>query len=97
MQGSNTYAKIQAKVDRKQDPKLYEVCVEFESIFIKQMLSTMKKTVHKNEMLHGGQAEEIFEDMLYDEYSKSMAKNANFGLADMVYRDLITRKTPESI
>jgi Rod binding domain-containing protein len=47
-------------------------------------------TVHKGEMLHGGQAEEIFEDMLYDQYALEMSKNANMGMAKMLYDQLST-------
>jgi peptidoglycan hydrolase FlgJ len=72
----------------KKDEKLYKVCVEFESLFIKQMLDAMRKSVEKSDFLHGGMAEDIFEDMLYDEYSMLMAKNSGFGLSDMVYRQL---------
>ncbi|MBN2353982.1 MAG: rod-binding protein [Spirochaetales bacterium] len=72
----------------KPHDKLYDECVEFESLFIKQMLNAMKKSVEKSEFLHGGMAEDIFEDMLYDQYSLMMAKNSSFGLADMVYRQL---------
>lgn len=64
---------------------LYKVCVEFEAIFIKQMLSSMRKTVEKSGLLDGGLAGEFFEDMLYDEYAKKMAESANFGLAAMIY------------
>jgi Rod binding domain-containing protein len=67
---------------------LYKVCLEFEAIFIKQMLNSMRKTVEKSGMLDGGMAEEIFEDMLYDEYAKKMASTANFGLAAMIYGQL---------
>jgi flagellar protein FlgJ len=68
--------------------KLYEVCREFEAIFIKQMLNVMRKTVVKNELFHGGFVEEIFEDMLYDDYAKKMAHNGHFGLSDMLYKQL---------
>ncbi len=72
----------------KKNEKLYSTCVEFESIFIKQMLDVMRKSVEKSDFLHGGMAEDIFEDMLYDEYSLLMAKKSSFGLADMAYRQL---------
>ena len=38
--------------------------------------------------MNGGWAEDIFQDMLDDEYSKSMADTANFGLAEQLYRQL---------
>jgi flagellar protein FlgJ len=64
---------------------LYKVCLEFEAIFIKQMLNSMRRTVEKSGLFEGGLAEDIFEDLLYDEYAKKMAENANFGLAAMIY------------
>jgi flagellar protein FlgJ len=68
--------------------KLFEACQDFEALFIKQMLNAMRKTINKTHLIDGGMAEEIFEDMLYDEYAKKMAKTAQFGLADMLYRQL---------
>lgn len=67
---------------------LYKVCLEFEAIFIKQMLNSMRRTVQKSGLFEGGLAEDIFEDMLYDEYAKKMAENANFGLATMIYSQI---------
>ena len=71
--------------------KLWDACIEVESMFVAKMLKEMKKTVPKNEWLHGGHAEEIFEDMLYDEYSLNMSKNYNFGMARLLY-DEMSRK-----
>lgn len=68
--------------------KLKETCVEMESLFVGRMLKEMRKTVHKNELFHGGYAEEIFEDMLYDEYALNLSKNSRLGLADMLYKEL---------
>jgi Rod binding domain-containing protein len=74
-------------IDKKS--KLFEQCQEFESIFVKMMLSEMQKTVDKSDdLMNGGWAEEVFQDQLYDEYAKSMTKTANFGLADQLYRQL---------
>ena len=80
--------KINAPAAEKEPDKLKEACIDFSSIFIKQMLNAMKKTVPKTGMMDGGMAEEIFEDMLYDEYAKSMAQTANLGLAEMMYEQL---------
>ena len=76
-----------ARVDKKS--KLYEQCQEFESIFVKMMLKEMRNSVDKQDSLvSGGWAEDIYSDMLDDEYSKSMAKNAGFGLSDQLYKQL---------
>ena len=68
--------------------KLMEACHDMEAIFISKMLKEMRKNVGRNEWLHGGFAEEIFEDMLYDEYSKQISKNSNMGLAKMLYDEM---------
>jgi len=79
------------KGPRQLDRKLWDVCVEAESLFVSKMLKEMRKTVPKGDFLHGGFAEEIFEDMLYDEYSLQMSRNANLGLAKMMYEELSRR------
>jgi flagellar protein FlgJ len=67
--------------------QLEEVAKEFEAIFVKQMLDTMKSTLNKeNRLVEGGMAENIFEDMLYTEYSRLMSKSGDFGIADMIVR-----------
>jgi len=68
--------------------KLYQTSKEFEAIFIKQMLSSMRKTVNKTGLMEGGMAEDIFEDMLYDEYASKMAETGDFGIADTLYQQL---------
>ena len=79
-------ARGQVPIDKSS--KLYKVSQEFEAIFIKQMLNVMRKSVNKTGLLDGGMAEEIFEDMLYDEYAQNMAESGSFGIADMIYRQL---------
>ncbi len=73
---------------KPQDQKLWDSCIEAESLFVGQMLKGLKKTVEKGELFHGGQAEEYFEDMLYNEYSLSVSKNSNLGLAKQLYDQL---------
>lgn len=87
LQGTGARVAPDSKIDKSSD--LYKQCQEFESIFVKMMLSEMQKTVDKSsDILNGGYAEEIFQDMLNDEYSKSMTKSSNFGIADELYRQL---------
>jgi|GEM_PF-3133298 Rod binding domain-containing protein len=70
------------------ESKLYQQCVEFESLFVKIMLKSMRDSVQKTGLLDGGMAEDIFSDMLYDQYALSMSRNASFGLADQIYAQL---------
>jgi Rod binding domain-containing protein len=73
-------------IDRRSE--LYKVSLQFEAIFIKQMLNVMRQSVDKSGLIDGGMAEDIFEDMLYDEYAKKMAESRQLGIADIIYEQL---------
>ncbi|AEJ61691.1 Flagellar protein FlgJ [Spirochaeta thermophila DSM 6578] len=73
---------------RKEDPKLKEATEEFEALFVKMMVDQMRKGVPRSGLLEKNMAEEVFEDMLYDEYARLMAKSTRFGLAEMLYKEL---------
>ncbi|MFZ5950622.1 MAG: rod-binding protein [Candidatus Rifleibacteriota bacterium] len=75
---------------KKELDKLRKACSDFESIFMHQMLKEMRKTVKKTGLIHGGQAEEIFSDMLDQERSKSMT----IGLGDMLFMQLSKAVVP---
>jgi len=75
-----------APIDK--NDKLYELCMELETFLIKNLIKSMRGTVQKSELIKTGFAGGIYEDMLYDEYAKDYAKNANFGFAEMAYREL---------
>lgn len=68
--------------------KLWETCIEVESLFVAKMFKEMRSTVDKTEWLSGGFAEEIFEDMLYDEYALQLSKNSSLGMAKMAYDEM---------
>jgi flagellar protein FlgJ len=77
-------------IDRRSE--LFQACQDFEALFIKQMLDVMRKTIHKeDDLLKGGLGQDIYEDMLYDEYAKKMASTAQFGLADMIYSQVSSK------
>lgn len=64
---------------------LETVAREFEALLIKQMLDTMRETLNpENRLADVNMAEEMFDDMLYDEYAQLMSKTGGFGLADMI-------------
>jgi len=67
---------------------LREAASEFESLFINQMLKSMRDTITKSDLFHGGNAEEIYTSMLDTELSKNMARSGGIGLADMLLRQL---------
>ncbi len=65
--------------------RLIEVTQEFEAMFVKQMLDSMRSSRDtESDLFHGGFAEEVFDDMLYSEYAKKMAAGADFGIARLL-------------
>jgi flagellar protein FlgJ len=81
-----SYSSGPAKIDKTD--KLYEQCVELEIFLVKTLISSMRNTVQKSGLINEGYAGKMYEDMLYDEYAKDFAKNANFGMAEMAYLEL---------
>ena len=68
--------------------KLYEQCLELEIFMVKNLISSMRNTVQKTGLIEEGFAGKMYEDMLYDEYAREFAKNANFGMAELAYLEL---------
>jgi peptidoglycan hydrolase FlgJ len=68
-----------------EEQRLRDVSRDFEALFIKMMLESMRATVPKSGMIDGGFAEEIYEDMLYEQYANKMADTAGLGLARTLY------------
>jgi len=77
-----------SKTPVDKDDKLYKLCLELETFLVKNLLTGMRNTVQKSGLVEEGFAGKMYEDMLYDEYAKDFTKNANFGLAEMAYRQL---------
>ncbi len=76
------------------DRNLRKTCEELESVFLYQLLRSMRRTVEKCDLFHGGSGEDMYESMLDQELSKSMAGTGNRGLADLLYRQLRPKDAP---
>ena len=82
--------KVEKNTDQAQKPfdrELKSVAQEFESLFTHHMLKQMRSAVPKSDFLDGGNAENIFTDMLDQEIGKITSKRG-IGIADMVYAQL---------
>jgi flagellar protein FlgJ len=76
-----------------EDKKMMDVCYEMESLFIGIMLKSMRNTVQESDFFGQNLANDIFRDMLYDEYAKMMARSDQFGIARQIDDQLRVRKT----
>ncbi len=65
--------------------KLEKIADEFEAMFIKLVLDSMKKTVdEKKNPFYGGLSEDIFSGMLYDEYASLIAQQSELGFSEAI-------------
>jgi flagellar protein FlgJ len=62
---------------------------EFESLFLGLVLKAMRDTVPKNDIVDGGNAEDIYKSMLDTEYTKVMAAQRNTGIGDNIEKFLL--------
>jgi flagellar protein FlgJ len=72
----------------KRDKRLKEACKAFEAIFTYEVLKSMRRTVEKCDLFHGGQGEEVYESLLDQELSKKMAGDGPGSLAEQLYHQL---------
>lgn len=78
-------SQLQGKVDDAD--ALRKAAKQFESVFMSQLLKQMRSTIHQEEMFHGGAGEQIFTEMLDEEFAEKMSARGT-GIADMLYRQL---------
>jgi flagellar protein FlgJ len=77
-------------VGRVKSEKLMDACYEMEALFIGQMLKTMRNTLMETDFFGKSMVKDIFNDMLYDEYARKMARADQLGLAKQIYEHVRT-------
>lgn len=86
----------ESKRAKKSDEELKKACKEFESVLTNELLKSMRRTVQKGDLVHGGQGEEIYEALLDQELSKKMAGIGPQSLSEILYRQLKKGRSVES-
>lgn len=80
---------LRSEIKGKESPEaLKKALTEFESLFINQMLTSMRDTVTKSDLFHGGSGEKVFASMFDTELSKIMAEAGGIGLSDILMKQL---------
>jgi peptidoglycan hydrolase FlgJ len=62
---------------------------DVEAFFISMVIESMFAGVKTDSQFGGGQGEEVFRSMLFQEYGKATAKAGGFGIADSVQREIL--------
>lgn len=74
--------------EEKNDKALKNACKEFEAYFINQLFKDMRNTIQPGGLIEKSRGEEVFQEMLDEEYSKLASNGNGIGLADMLYKQL---------
>jgi len=74
--------------DNMKEAKLKKACNDFEAIILKQLLTTMRKSIPKDGLFSGGFADDMYQSMSDDELTKNMAHGRGMGLSDVLYAQL---------
>lgn len=86
---SNSVVALERNLSPAERKKLMEVSKSFEAVFMNQMITAMRKTVTKGNLVPEGQGEKIYQSMLDSEYSQKMSQSGQMGLAKMIYHQLL--------
>jgi flagellar protein FlgJ len=87
---------LEKALEEKDEKKLQKACADLEAIFVNMMFKQMRSTVQKSGLIDGGSAEEMYEDMLFENYAEEVSKGKGTGLGDMLYRQLSKNMNKES-
>lgn len=74
----------------KKDPNISKAAKEFEASFLTTMLEQMWTGVEAEAPFGGGHAEKVYRSMVVGEYAKSIAAAGGIGIADHVYREILS-------
>lgn len=85
------------RADSAADHKaLYRKAVEFESIYLSEMLKPMFDDLKAAAPFDGGFGEDVWRSMQVQEFGHAIAKSGGVGLADAVYSDLLAAQEAHS-
>lgn len=92
--GANAEKAAAAAVDRttqrNSESDARKAAADFESVFLTTFLEGMFAGVKTDPPFGGGNSEKIYRSMLLGEFAKDIAANGGLGIADHVYRELLS-------
>lgn len=83
----NDLKEIKALEQRDKKAALRKACQEFEALFLYQILKGLERTVPRSGLFPKSLQEDIYQDLFYQEVSRSLSKRG-VGLGDLLYRKL---------
>ena len=86
-----------ARTDSSLDHKaMHRKAVEFEAIYLAEMLKPMFEDLQAAAPFDGGFGEDVWRSMQLQEFGRAIAGSGGIGLADAVYADLLAAQEAHS-
>ena len=79
---------VQDLVREKKEAELKAACQELEAVFLNKVMDAMRATIVHSDLVQRGFATDVWESMLYEQYSKEISKTGTIGLAQILYKQL---------
>lgn len=79
----------QSQTPQDIDQKLKDVSEKYEKYFLKEMMKSMRSTVHESDFIKHNQGEKIFREELDQEYVEKWGDRGGIGLAQMIHKQLV--------
>lgn len=79
------------KLSPAEERRLRSTAHEIESIFLSQMLKTMREASGKGGILSGN-GQRIYQELMDEHMGRAMAKAGGIGLGDLLVRDVLRRQ-----
>jgi len=67
---------------------LREATQQFESLFISQLMKSMRDTVPQSHLMSAGGGQQLFREMLDQELAGQVAHSGGIGIGEMLYQQL---------
>jgi len=88
------YGNIPKKITENDDiearkSKLRKAAKDFEAIFARQILKSMRSTLTDGGMFGNGSAGEIYSYIMDEAVAEAIAKRGDLGLADLIYNQMV--------
>lgn len=83
-----TVAGARTQPNEKNLEKLASACKEMESLFVQEMLKSMRRAVPKTALFHGGRAEEIYTGLYDQQISREVVESDGVGVHRVLYEQL---------
>ena len=89
MRPQNTAKETQnLQSEAREDKKLKDVCQQYEALFLNQLLSNMRKSIPKSDIMGDRKNEEMFQSVMDEEIAKNWSQTGSVGLANLLYQQM---------